>query len=138
MSIHARTHCRLGFSGVLAAILMALLGSCESASTPPPVDILGVWMTDAPRHRDRSFEVREDAVVFGTGRFSAPQLYTLVRVEPRPDSVGWKVCRLFYRERDGTVSEIDLEYTAQPKPTLRFFDRKEVWFRSPNQGVDDA
>lgn len=122
----------------LAFVVITLSMSCGSGPTTPPAEILGRWVTDAPRHRDRIFEIRDDVVIFGTGKFSGPRLFTLIRVEPRPDQAGWKVCRLFCREDDGTVGEIALRYKTEPKPMLRFSDRAEFWFRINDRGQQDA
>lgn len=77
-------------------------------------------------------------MIFGTGKFSGPRLFALIRVEPRPGHAGWKACRLFYREDDGTIGEIALRYKTEPRPMLRFPARAEFWFRINNQGEQDA
>lgn len=118
--------------------VVAVLASCASEPAPTPDEILGIWVTDAPRHQDRTFEIRDDAVIFGTGKFSAPRLYLLVGFEPRPEITGWQVCTLLYREYDGSIAELDLQYQMRPKPRLRFSNRKEFWIRAENHGGDDA
>ena len=129
---------RGGFLRILILCGLTLCTACEQESAPTPNEILGVWRTDAPRHVDRTFEIRDDAIVFGTGKFSAPRLHVLLRVESKPDLAGWKVCTLFYREYDGTIAELDLEYQAQPSPKLRFPNREEFWVRSERQEDQDA
>jgi len=138
MQTSAKPELWLRFLSVLAFVVMTLSTGCESGSKTPPAEIIGQWITDAPRHRDRIFEIRSDVVLFGTGKFSGPRLYSLIRVEPRPDHAGWKACRLFYREDDGSVGEIALRYKTEPTPMLRFASRDEFWFRIEDRGDQDA
>jgi len=115
-----------------------MLTGCALEPDPVPQEILGIWRTDAPRHRDRTFEIRDDAVIFGTGKFSAPRLHVLVRVEHRDDVGDWQASMLFYREYDGSIAELELQYQTQPKLRLRFLHHAEFWYRSDNQGSGDA
>ena len=111
-------------------MLLVFVG-CAEELQPPHDDLLGVWKTDAPRYRGRFFEVRSDALVFGTGEFDPSRLLRLVGVIPSDskatDGEGWI---LRYREDDGAL--IDLEVFVRPGPNarLRFANREEVWRRT--------
>ena len=121
-----------------ALLVVAFLSGCEAESASTPDGILGIWVTDAPTHQDRTFEVREDAVIFGTGKFSAPRFYLVTRVELHPDSAQWKACTLFYREYDGSIAEMRLQYQTIPSPRLRFQNRDESWYPSNPEESKDA
>jgi len=125
-----QTSLRVGF-GASALLAALLLVACAPEPSKPPSEIVGTWVTDAPRYEGRHFEVRDDAIVFGTGRFSASLRHSLVSVEtePEPGPDGWIPCVLHYREPDGAVSDLVLSYRVKPRLQLRFEHRKGIWTR---------
>ena len=113
----------------LGLLVSGLVFGCAPELEPTPSAILGHWSTEATRYRDRSLEIRPDAILFGTGPYSAPRLHILIGVESQPSSDPWNVCRLSYREDDGTVGQLEISYRDQPRPQIRFANRQEIWIR---------
>jgi hypothetical protein len=129
----------VAYGGLIVLLLcLPFLGSCGIDSTSPPTEILGIWSSDAPRYQNRSLEIRDDAVLFGTGKFSAAAWQPLIGVDPNPDLDGWRACTLRLRETDGAISKLALLYRTTPRPELRFANRQEVWTRSQPKGNDDV
>lgn len=124
--------------GVFLAVMICLICACEDPPSPPPEQILGGWVTDAPSHRDRTFEIRDDAVVFGTGKWSSSRLHILIGVEERPSVQNWDVYTIRYREYDGSIGALEVHYRSTPKNMLRFANRQEIWTRSQTGKQDDA
>jgi len=112
--------------------------ACEEPLEKPSGEIVGAWRTDAPSHRDRTFEIREDALVFGTGRYAPRRLHILIGVERRPPAAHWDVYRIRYREYDGTTGEIEIHHRSGARPELRFANRPEVWTRRDKGESDDV
>jgi hypothetical protein len=113
---------------------LGLLCACSGEVEPTPSEILGIWTTGADRYADRIFEVREDAVLFGTGRFGAPKLHSIVSSEAvaskTVESPGCGAWLVSYREVGGSVNSIDLTVCDGPEPTLQFANRSEIWRRA--------
>jgi hypothetical protein len=123
---------------VLGLLALAFLVGCGPEPTDLPPEILGDWTTDAPSYRNRHFEIRTNAIVFGTGEFSADLRHSLVGSETKPGSDGWTDCVLRYREPDGGVSDLGISYRTRPREELRFAHRKEVWTRRVNRKGGDV
>jgi hypothetical protein len=122
----------------VVVVLWPVLLACEPALEPPPAELVGTWRTAAPRYRDRVFEIREDAVVFGTGRFSGSRLHLLLGVERDEPVDGWDVYRLHYREYDGAITPLEIHLWPGGSGTLRFANRAERWSRAEGKGPEDA
>jgi hypothetical protein len=117
---------------------LMLLGALVAACTPPdatvPTELLGKWMTDDSRYAGRTFELRSDAIVFGTGPYST-DFHALVAVEPLEPSEGWTPYRFSIRESDAAIGEIEVAYRRGATPELRFRHRSEIW--RPEGAVPD-
>ena len=115
----------------LATIMLSM--GCEQDEPISLSKLAGVWKTDARRYADRVFEIREDAIVFGTGEFGAPEYHAVVSVDVVPSPSGGQAeserWRVEYREDDGAIGEIEMSYRSQPTPSLQFVNRSEVWTR---------
>jgi len=119
-------------------ITLWLMGGCEAPPSPPPPQILGDWVSEAPRYRDRTFEIRDDAVVFGTGKWSGSRLHILIGVEEQPSVQSWNVYTIQYREYDGSIGALEIHHRSTPKQMLRFANRQEIWIRNETREQDDA
>ena len=121
-------------SVALLACLLAT-GGCGQGLEPPDDQLLGVWTTDAARYQGRFFEVRPDAIVFGTGAYSPARLHRLIGVAPAPskasDGQGF---RLRYREDDGALVDVEVFVRSGVQAQLRFANREEVWRRANAAG----
>ena len=98
-----------------------------------------MWRSDHERYRDRTFEIREDAVLFGTGEFKAAAFHSIVGVEPiaRNDEPGVKSWRVIYRDADDGTDSMELVFREHPAPRLRFASREDWWRRAPQGGKDE-
>ena len=139
MEMSITEHTKSATAPTLIVALLTVLVGCASEVSPPPEQILGIWSTDSERYAGRTFEIRTDAIVFVTGEFSPPILHSLAQAEALPESNSKSRWRLHYRETDGTISTLDLDYRPTPEPTLQFANRKEIWKRVINKkGASDA
>ena len=124
-------------SRAVSVILLSVsLFGCGGESKPLSEGILGTWRTNAPGYEDRTFELRRDGLLFGTGRFGAPSFHSIVnseRIETDAERAAehWHI---EYRETDGAIGEVELIYRESPVSSLRFANRKEVWSRALGAG----
>lgn len=112
-------------SGVALGALALL--ACGRVAIEPP-DLVGVWRTDTPTHRDRRLEIQPDWIVFGTGG-EASSSYPRDGIEVEPASGGGLLCSLYYRDAEGARTQVRLVYQPGPPETLRFQNRAELWVR---------
>jgi hypothetical protein len=110
----------------LGLLVLVALAACSKPPGEVPKELLGTWVTDAPTHADRTFVIRPDAVVFGTGAYSREN-YSLADIEAMEPAEGWKPYRLSIRELDAEISSIEVAYRTGATPELRFRNRSEIW-----------
>jgi hypothetical protein len=111
----------------IAAAVLLLLGALTCDSRETPSELVGVWRTDLPSHRDRSLEIRDHWVVFGAGRYaSSVHSLTGVQAEPSKDGVRYT---LHYTGAEGDEQILRLEYTPGSPDSIRLANRKERWVR---------
>ncbi|MEZ4334366.1 MAG: hypothetical protein R3F35_21650 [Myxococcota bacterium] len=129
-----RTRAERGGAGLLGLLLIAAGVACTPPDATVPSELIGRWVTDAPRYAGRTFELRADAIVFGTGPYST-EFHALVAIEPLEPSEGWTPYRLSIRESDAAVGEIEVAHRQGATPELRFRHRNEIW--RPEGAVPD-
>ena len=122
---------------VALAALVALAAGCSDPPEPVPTELLGTWRSTHERYRDRTFEIREDAVLFGTGEHKAPAFHRIVTAEHLEESAGGATqkWRLVYRDKDSGTDSIELVYRDKPKRSVRFANRRDWWH--PAKGNQD-
>ncbi|MDQ7844493.1 MAG: hypothetical protein QN141_12110 [Armatimonadota bacterium] len=70
-------------TAAVAVVLVALTAGCGTRrSSTVPEELVGVWRTPTPPYADRYFELRPDAIVFGTGEGGSSS-HPIDRVESR-------------------------------------------------------
>ena len=109
--------------------LLALVGftaACGNEAIPVPEELARVWVTSEPRYRGRTFELRPDSLIFGTGA-NTFQEHAIERVEAGKPRKGWSHYTVFYREDDGAVVPIYLLHRPTSGGSMRFANRKETW-----------
>ena len=122
------TRCRGGL--VLLAVL--LVAACDAQPEPPPQELIGVWVTAERRYADRSFEVRRDSILFGRGEHTSGAYHRLLDTQPVGEAANPRRYRLLYEEFDGATASVEIDYSSQPRPSLQFSNRREIWnLRTP-------
>ena len=111
--------------GVLLASGFVLFG-CEPESEILPSEMLQVWHSDEPRYRGRSFELRPDWVIYGTGG-AGSDLHQLEHVASEANSDGGRLYTIRYKTQDGESTAIELTYYSSPETRLIFANHHEVW-----------
>lgn len=112
-------------AGILGLALFGL-GACREVVSPP-IDLLGRWTTDAPRHAGRYFELHPKTLTIETG--AGPTLvYSVDRFEVDRDG-GTPIYLVYYRERGSEQPQtLRLEPVVMGR-TLRIQHHPEVWTR---------
>lgn len=114
----------------IACALAVSLAACAPEPLPLPSELVGVWKTSSPRYAERSFEVRADWVIFGTGR-NTLTMHELARVEPGAGRDGateeWTPYRIVYRAESGDEQAIEILFRTRGGRALRFAHRDEIW-----------
>ena len=111
-------------------VLMIALGisTLGCAEQTVPEELIHVWRTRLPAYRDRSFEVRADSIIFGTGGYSTVG-HRIEGVEVEESADGSFLCTLYYLTRDGGRTQVRLAFEPGSPDRLRFENRVEVWLR---------
>jgi hypothetical protein len=113
-----------------------VLSACEPASETLPAEMLQAWHSDAPGYEYRSFELRDDWVIFGTGLANS-DMFKLEHVQSEADSAGGRRYTIRYTTMDGESVAVEIIHRPGPHTTLKFANHNEVWtpgFR-PLEGV---
>ena len=113
----------------IVASLLVVLG-CSEPPQPVPEELLGVWRSTHERYLDRTFEIRPQALLFGTGEFRAASLHTILTAEEieSATNAGTRRWRLVYRDAADGTDSVEIVYREQPKRSLRFANREDWWF----------
>ena len=116
--------------GICALACFLALWLTRDRAGPPPAELQGVWRSPAPAYAERSFEVRLDSVIFGTGRYTMDMwpLDGVIAERLGPSEI---LYTLRYLGEDREPDEVRVHHTAGPPESLRFDNRKEVWLRAP-------
>jgi hypothetical protein len=110
-------------ASLILTVVLAACSAGESEILPP--EALQVWRTDAPGYRDRSFELRDGWVVFGTGYYThSIHAIDSVEVDAETETVRLEVA---YRADDGESVPLRLVFTPGDPPALRIGSRSDVW-----------
>ncbi len=117
---------------ILAALtLTSVFFGCQGAKlTSLPDGLLGVWKTSAPKYADRFFELKREAITFGTGE-GASSAHDILSVEKVP--AGKQVLyTIRYATEGGKRSEFSFYYDPANGGTIRFKNQKEMeWKKEP-------
>jgi hypothetical protein len=100
--------------------------ACEPESETLPSEMLQIWHSDAPRYQGRSFELRSDWVVYGTGG-AGSALHQLEHVASEAISDGGRLYTIRYKADDGENTVVQLRHYPGPKMRLIFANHDEVW-----------
>ena len=100
--------------------------ACEPQSEALPSEMLQVWVSDAPRYRDRHFELRDDWVIFGNGN-TGSNIHMVEHVASEPNPEGGRLYTIRYRAEDGTTTAVQVIHHPSPRATLKFVNHDEVW-----------
>jgi len=118
-----------GRKGLVVLIFFLALSSfhCSKKATVPG-DLIGVWKTTTEPYADRSFEIKADEVIFGTGEgnFDAYQI-TKIKTEkdPREQATLYILC---YKIIEGQEYKFSFYYDPASHGTIRFKNQPEmVW-----------
>ena len=107
---------------LVIALLAAMVG-CESGKEKTvPDDLLGVWKTSEPRYADRFFELRKDAIIFGTGGDNA-DTYPVDSVEKTHDEEGL-LYHIYYLNLEGEQYTFSIYHDTTNHGVIRLKNQK--------------
>jgi hypothetical protein len=115
---------------VSAAALLGLLVACSGSSRTVPLEILGTWRSSSATHADRYLELRDRAVIFGTGKYTMEmRAVEWARSDDAEPPERGREHRVAYRNDQGEILDLRLLHDVGPPETLRFVNHKDVWTR---------
>lgn len=117
---------------ILAALaLTSVFFGCQGAKLKSvPDGLLGLWKTSAPKYADRFFELKREAITFGTGEGTS-SVHDILSVEkvPAGKQVLYTIC---YATEGGKHSEFSFYYDPANGGTIRFKNQKQMdWKKEP-------
>ena len=115
--------------GLVVLIFFLALSAFQCGkNTTIPEDLIGVWKTMAPTYVDRSFEIKTDEVIFGTGEETFDTYpITKIKSEKDPREQG-TLYTLYYKNIEGQEYGFSFYYDPANHGIIRFKNQKEmVW-----------
>ncbi|MFQ5801538.1 MAG: hypothetical protein ACE5JQ_01415 [Candidatus Methylomirabilales bacterium] len=114
---------------LLVFTLLATIVGCQPATEKTiPDDLLGVWKTSEPKYADRFFEIKKDALIFGTGGDNT-DIYSVASVEQAHDDVGL-LYNIHYLNLEGQQYTFSIYYAPTNDGVIRFKNQKHfTWTR---------
>ncbi|MFQ5988857.1 MAG: hypothetical protein ACE5K9_02965 [Candidatus Methylomirabilales bacterium] len=110
------------------ALLIAMVGCQSGNGKTVPDDLLGVWKTSEPKYANRFFELKKDAVIFGTGKDNA-DTYPVDSIEKTRDEEGL-LYHIYYLNVQGQRYTFSIYYDATNHGVIRFKNQKHfTWKR---------
>ena len=110
---------------IVAAGVCLLFAPVGCGSDPLPGDLIQVWRNPAPGYRDLYFEIREGAIVFGTGDHSS-RMHSIESVQLQRVGGATEIA-IEYRAEDGEAVPLNLVHTPGSPPRLQIGSRKDQW-----------
>ncbi len=91
-----------------------------------PEDLIGVWGTTSPTYEDRSFEIKADEIIFGTGEDKF-DTYPITKIRIEKDRKEQKTLYLIcYKNIEGKEYKFFFYYDPANQGTIRFKNQKEM------------
>ena len=116
-------------TALAAALVLGLMVSTGCGRDEIPADLLGYWVTSAPRYSDCGLEITRENITFSKGLdYLSVNRIDDVEVEPKE---GKTLVKITYEEREGGEFTLSLYHYAGPDGgSVRFVNqRKMVWRR---------
>lgn len=113
---------------ILAAIVavVCFCGCRAGKSKTVPDELVGVWKTSARQYADRSFELRKDTILFGTGG-SGVSVNPIVKVEQVREEKENMVLYVIHYTGEGTSDYVlSFYYDAANGGTIRFKNQMQI------------
>ena len=109
---------------VFVALLLVVVSGCSREAVP--AELIGRWTSDDQRYADRSLEITDQQVIFGTGG-GMRMVYRAKGVDQETDPVG-TLYQLYY-DAPGEV-ERTLQVRLPMPGRLRIENHSELWTRA--------
>ena len=109
---------RLIKKAILAMVCFILITFCiagckQKSSDPFPSILIGTWVTQEPRYKDRYIEINEGEIIFGTGGNQSNTFF--IDSIKKGDQVAITEWTLFCQDMEETLFEIVIFYNAGTK-----------------------
>jgi hypothetical protein len=113
----------------IALLACLVLPGCRAPGpSAPPAEIQGAWETEHPKYADRSFEIRKDRLVLGTGRGQAAT-YHIRAVTLESDNVG-PLTTITYADAEGVENVFAFYYYPTGGGVIRLKNQWDIpWNR---------
>jgi len=124
---------RPSFRRVLPGLVLGALSVCAVGCGPErletvPEPLLGRWVTDAPRYRDRWLEIHSDALLWGVRELELDR-QAIETIERLPAKEG-ETYDLHYTEAEGFPARLRIRWRAGPPARIRLDSREHSWQRA--------
>lgn len=114
---------------IFACALVATSLGCQSGNEQTiPDGLSGVWVTSHPKYADRYFQLKDDVIIFGTGKETI-ELHALMNIDATPygDIIHYTISHLNHYGQYYTFS---FYYNPTNDGTIWFENQKHIlWTR---------
>lgn len=115
---------------VVAALALLVYAHFKPRHVRMPAELVGTWVTTTGQYADRSLEIGQESITFGTGP-GAETTGFVDDIQSLPE--GGKVLYTISYSSDGTPSTISLYYAAADDgETLRMKNQEQVVWKKQN------
>ncbi len=116
---------------LVAFVTLVCLCGCRSVKNKTvPDELVGVWKTSAPNYADRYFELKKDAIIFGTGKGSASVNAILKVEEVREEKEKVVLYVIHYTNEGGKDYLLSFYYDPTDAGRIRFKNQMQIeWTR---------
>ena len=123
----------------IVIVCLVVLSVCQCGrKTTVPDDLIGVWETTAPDYADRSFEIKADQIIFGTGEEKVDAYpITKMKIEKarEQEKTLYLIC---YKNVEGQEYKFFFYYDPANQGTIRFKNQIEMlWTRKTLSPASD-
>jgi len=111
----------------MAPVLFSLvIFSCGSGENTMPDELIGIWMTPAPKYEECFFELTPKMVVYGSGHFFEHlDINYLLRVEKNQKKTH-TLYTIHYENAEGQKLKLELFYLQKKGGRIRFKHQKKI------------
>ena len=110
-------------------ILMILVGCQSREGATVPDELVGTWKTSAPKYVDRSFEIRKNVIILGTGQGNT-DLHPISNIQEARDGEAI-FYTISYVNYEGRPDRFSFHYDPARGGVIRFKNQQRIeWTRA--------
>ena len=113
--------------------MVFLIPGCQPGEKTMPQELIGIWMTSAPKYKECFLELSQEMIVFGSGHyFEHMDINYFVSVE-KIQKKTHILYTIHYENIEGQKSKLPVYYVPLRGGSIRFKNQKKIEWRKINK-----